>query len=88
MKAPREDVTIYQYLDGKLVDTRIDKNRVVQKMKDGTERIRMLKGYRTITRVDGKAVFHWYTRTIQAMNIREWVAKVKETGGAIVVLPP
>lgn len=73
MKSPREDVTVHQYLDGKLVNTRIDKNRVILKRKDGTEKIRMLGGYRTITRENGRPVFHWHCKTIRAFSIKEWL---------------
>ena len=73
MKRPREDVIIYEYLDDILVNTKVDKNRVIKKMKDGSERISMGRGYRTIARDNGKAVFHWYTFTGKAPNIVEWL---------------
>lgn len=87
MKASsREDVKIHHYLDGKFLETSVEKNRCIYKRKDGTEYI---SSFGDITRdAEGKPFLDRHARTIKALNIMDLVKKVKETGGSIVILPP
>lgn len=89
MKATsKEDVVYHQYLDGVLQKTEVLKNRAIYKNKAGEERIHYVSGYRTISRENGKAVWHHHCKTVQALNIMDILKKVKETGGAVAILPP
>jgi len=89
MKATsKEDVTYHQYMDGVLKSTETLKNRSIYKNKAGVERINYVSGYRTISREDGKAVWHHYCKTIQAININDVLRKMTESGGSLVILPP
>lgn len=83
----REDVEIRWYTDDKFDGTRIDKNRCIYKRKDGTEYI---NGMGDVTRdpATGKLYCERRCKTVQALNIRDILTKVKETGGTIVILPP
>jgi len=83
----REDVEIRWFTDDVFTGTRIDKNRHIFKRKDGTEYI---TGFGAVTRdaATGKLFVERRCKTVQPINILDWVKKVKETGGVVVVLPP
>jgi hypothetical protein len=87
MKAHRrEDVEIRWYTDDKFDGTRIEKNRHIYRRKDGAEYI---TGFGDVTRgADGKLFVERRCKTIQPININDWIKKVKETGGSVVILPP
>lgn len=87
MKASsREDVVHKEYLDGLPLRTEVLRNRAIYKNAAGVEYISWVKGRRAITRENGRAIWHHYTKTIRALNIPDLMKKVKETGGAVVVL--
>jgi hypothetical protein len=79
----REDVTIHKYLDGKLEQTIVATERAIIKRKDGTEQIRWGDGYRAITRKHGKAMFNEYAITVAPLDPREFMRKLRETGGTL-----
>ena len=83
----REDVEIRWFTDDVFTGTRIDKNRHIFKRKDGTEYITN-GGDVTRDAVTGKLFVERRCKTIQPINIFDWVKKVKESGGQIVILPP
>ena len=88
MKATRrEDVEIRWFTDGVFQETRIEKNRCIYKRKDGTEYI---TSFGDVTRdsATGKLFAERRCKTVQPINIHDWVKKVKEAGGVVVVLPP
>jgi predicted enzyme related to lactoylglutathione lyase len=85
MKADREDVTLYDYVDGVLMGTSVLKNRAIYKNKDGTERVttfgnvtRTASGHPTVSR---------RCKTVKALNINDILSRVQKTGGSIVMLP-
>ena len=88
MKATRrEDVEIRWFTDDVFTGTRLEKNRCIYKNKDGTERITSF-GQVTRDAVTGKLFVERRCKTVQPININDWIKKVKETGGVVVVLPP
>ena len=83
----REDVEIRWFTDDVFTGTRIDKNRHIFKREDGTEYITN-GGDVTRDPATGKLFVERRCKTIQPINIFDWVKKVKESGGQIVILPP
>jgi len=82
----REDVEIRWFTDDKFDGTRIEKNRHIYKRKDGTEYI---TSFGDVTRgPDGKLFVERRCVSVEPINMMEYLKKVKETGGVVVVLPP
>lgn len=85
--ARREDVEIRWFTDDVFQETRIEKNRHIYKRKDGTEYITN-GGDVTRDAATGRLFIERRCKTGQAINVRDILNKVKETGGVVVVLPP
>lgn len=85
----KEDITIKRYDTDLTGNTKYSeetkKNRCVYRRKDGTEYVHDGELRRA---ADGSGYVEKRSKQVKALNINDWLKKVKETGGVVVVLPP
>ena len=84
----KEDITIKHYNTDLAGNTKYSeetkKNRCVYRRKDGTEYVHDGDLMRAD---DGSGYVEKRSKQVQALSFKDWVKKVKETGGQIYILP-